>query len=222
MSKTAHIVAVRAASVAPISGLGFGIKDLDSETENNLFANSEVWIGPRPVLEVDPSFLQPIPYIVIKDGDKVLTYIRSPKGGENRLHNKAAIGFGGHIDVVDVVTNDAQVIDLRATLNRAALRELEEEANIHIPEATLGANPELLRWTHIIHSEATSVDAVHLGFVATVDLSLLPTGTVQFEDAIANVQSLRASELLARAAAEDDSRVELETWTRLVLEATSD
>lgn len=218
MSKIAHILALRASSIAGWAGLGFGIRPLDDAGRNAIFANSEVWSGPRPVLETLPEFVQPIPYIVVKDGEKILSYIRSPKGGEDRLHNKVAVGFGGHVDLADATINDAGQIDLQATLATGALRELKEELGIELDPSILDTYPDLLAYTHVIHSKATAVDEVHIGFVVTVDLSALPSADFQFEDAIGKTHQLTAAELAARFTADGDELLEPETWTRLVIE----
>lgn len=210
MSKTAHIVAVHAMS---LSQLGFGITG-NQDRIDEVFAG-QVWIGPRPILEYDPFFVQPIPYIVIKKGDQYLAYKRGQGGGEGRLHDKVSIGFGGHVDLADAVTDDQGVIDLRKTMNKACVRELEEELGLSLR----GVMPEQLRplfqWTHVIHSRASSVDAVHIGLVAQIDVSMLPgIDPDNFEDVIENAYWATREELAAGVAASD---FELESWTSLVL-----
>src|SRR3546814_13827142 len=76
----------------------------------------------------------------------------------------------------------------------------------------LEKHPDLLKYTHIIHSQATPVDEVHIGFVVTVDLSVLPTDEFDFEDAIGNVKQMTARELRAAHDLEGEDRPELETW----------
>src|SRR3546814_4002415 len=76
------------------AGLGFGIRHVDEVGETAIFDNGEIWVGPRQMLETSPDFIQPIPYIVVKNGDNLLSYLRTPKGGEERLHSKIAVGFG--------------------------------------------------------------------------------------------------------------------------------
>jgi predicted NUDIX family phosphoesterase len=218
MSKTAHIIALRAASIAGWAGLGFGIRALDDAGRAAIFDQGEVWAGPRPVLEESPEFVQPIPYIVVKDGDQLISYIRTPKGGEARLHNKVAVGFGGHVDLADAVLNDRAEIDLKGTMAKAALRELSEELGITLSDDMLVRYPDLLSYTHVIQSQATPVDAVHIGFVVTVDLNVLPSGDFNYEDAIASATKMTPAELRARGNAEGEARLELETWTGLVVD----
>lgn len=218
MSKIAHIIAIRAASIEGWAGLGFGIRPLDEIGETAIFDNGEVWVGPRPVLEMDENFVQPIPYIAVKNEDKLLAYVRTTKGGEERLHSKIAVGFGGHVDVEDVVTSDDGVIDLRETLVRAALRELSEELGIEVSVDMLAKYPDLLKYTHVIHSQATPVDTVHIGFVVTIDLTVLPSDEFNFEEAIGSAKQMTALELRNADRLEGEDRLELETWAGLVVD----
>lgn len=221
MSKTAHIIALKSASIASAIGLGFGIRAFDEDADAAVFNNDNVWVGPRGILdkkgEEDTNFVQPIPYIIVKDGDRILAYIRAPEGNEERLHNKASIGIGGHIDAKDSVYNDSDMIDLRKTLSIGAVREISEELGIELPGDILETRPELLEWTHIIQSQAAPVDSVHIGLVCSIDLAVLRSyaPTFKFEDAIANAEFLTPAELDERR---KSGTCELETWTGLVID----
>src|SRR3546814_6027084 len=105
------------------------------------------------------------------------------------------------------------MIDLRATMATAALREMSEELGITLTSDMLEKHPDLLKYTHIIHSQATPVDEVHIGFVVTVDLSVLPTDEFDFEDAIGNVKQMKAREL--RAARSEEHTSELQSLMRI-------
>jgi predicted NUDIX family phosphoesterase len=218
MSKIAHIIAIRAASIAGWAGLGFGIRPVDEAGETAIFDNGEVWVGPREVLETNPEFVQPIPYIVVKNGDKLLSYLRTPKGGEARLHSKIAVGFGGHVDLKDATLNGDLMIDLRATMATAALREMSEELGITLSSEILEKHPDLLKYTHIIHSQESPVDEVHIAFVVTIDLSVLPSDEFNFEDAIGDVKQMTAAELRAAHDLTGDDRLEMENWARFVVD----
>src|SRR5699024_7470616 len=52
----------------------------------------------RRDMEQDTTYLQPIPYTIIKQGSKYFAYTRLEGGGEARLHGKTSIGAGGHMD----------------------------------------------------------------------------------------------------------------------------
>ena len=71
-----------------------------------------VWFGPKPVLEQDESFRQIIPYVVLRCGGNYLTYTRGATGGESRLHAKISMGFGGHVDLPDIKTDEKGLLDL--------------------------------------------------------------------------------------------------------------
>lgn len=226
MSKIAHIVALSALRVLPkIGGEGVGLVPIKA---GEGFAcplldesDDALWIGPRAILEQDPSFVQPIPYIVVTDGEKVLAYVRGQSGGEGRLHDKVSIGFGGHIDASDQdVDPTTGVIDLRGTLYRAAHRELEEE--LAVPTWVIDQFLKL-SWAHAIHSVATEVDRVHLGLVceARLDNTTWRPDPAQAEDSARELKWLTWAELAALTDPSNPDYAEPETWTRLIIEACS-
>src|SRR5699024_3413981 len=75
----------------------------------------------RGDMEEDMTYLQPIPYTIIKQGSKYFAYTRLEGGGESRLHGKTSIGAGGHMDPIDNAWNFEHLL----AVNNA--RELEEE-----------------------------------------------------------------------------------------------
>lgn len=215
MSKIAHIIAIRAGS---LGDLGFGISANPGDIEHVL-DEGQVWVGPRPVLEEDFDFVQPIPYIVIRDGNRVLAYERGSAGGDARLHSKVSIGFGGHVDVADAVITGDGIIDLRRTMIAACVRELEEELGITITGHRAVDPEKLCAWSHVISSNATPVDRVHVGLVATIDVNQLPAiEPAMFERVIENARWVSADGLVTDAAA---GNVTLESWTSLVLSLPS-
>lgn len=224
MSKKETIIALRPATIASAIGLGFGIRAFDEAADAAIFDNDNVWAGPRPILdkkgEEDTGFIQPIPYIIVEDGDKILSYIRTPEGGESRLHNLVSVGIGGHIAVRDAIYLDDGSIDLRRTLSVAAIREIGEELGITMPENVLEAYPDLLTWTHVIQSQEKPVDCVHIALVCSINLSVMKNFSPEFnfEDAIGDAKYLTPAELRDADAREGNDRIEMETWARLVVE----
>ncbi|QAY80382.1 NUDIX domain-containing protein [Sphingosinicella sp. BN140058] len=232
MNKIEHIVALPASAVAAAIGLGFDIRAFEPAAAAALFASGAV-VGPRALLEESPDYIQLIPYLVGVDGDQVLSYVRSKKGGEARLHKKISVGVGGHVDVEDAVarpghtidlselTGDqirpAGAIDIERTLAIAALRELCEELKIQLPADFLDRHPDLLKYTHIVHSQKSPVDAVHLGFVVKFDLAVLAQKEFECEDALANVRMQTPEQMLEADAIEGDDRLPLENWALFVL-----
>src|SRR6187402_2851757 len=55
----------------------------------------------RPTAEDDPTRKQVIPYVVVRDGSRTFLMQRTDAGGDARLHGKASIGVGGHLNPVD-------------------------------------------------------------------------------------------------------------------------
>ena len=76
----------------------------------------------RPLAEDDPSHKQLIPYVVVRDGSRAFLMERTEAGGDARLHGKASIGVGGHLNPVDE-GEDA----LMAGLRREWAEELEAD-----------------------------------------------------------------------------------------------
>ena len=106
----------------------------------------------RPLAEDDPSHKQIIPYVVVRDGSGVFLMERTDAGGDARLHGKASIGVGGHLNPVDE-GEDA----LMAGLRREWAEELEADWQ-----------PEF-RLVGLLNDDSNPVGAVHLGVVFTVE-----------------------------------------------------
>jgi len=56
---------------------------------------------PRPDAETDPSLKQIIPYLVLRDGDRIFLMKRTRAGGDPRLHDRFTVGIGGHLNPGD-------------------------------------------------------------------------------------------------------------------------
>jgi predicted NUDIX family phosphoesterase len=147
----------------------------------------------RARAESDPSHKQLIPYVVVRDGERIFLMQRTDAGGDARLHGKASIGVGGHINPVD-----GQDDQLMAGLRREWAEELETDWE---PEFQL---------IGLLNDDTNPVGAVHLGVVFVVEA----------EGRSVNV---REREKLLGAFAEPDAVREawdrLETWSQLVAEA---
>ena len=106
----------------------------------------------RPLAEEDPGRKQLIPYVVVRDGERVFLMERSDAGGDRRLHGKASIGVGGHLNPVDH-GEDALMAGLR--------REWDEEL-------VADWSPEF-RLVGLLNDDSNPVGAVHLGVVFAVE-----------------------------------------------------
>ncbi len=62
---------------------------------------NNIEIIPRSQAEDDFTHKQLVVYIVVRSGDLILTYRRTPKTDEQRLKELFSIGIGGHVNVED-------------------------------------------------------------------------------------------------------------------------
>lgn len=106
----------------------------------------------RPDAEEDPTHKQLIPYVVVRDRDRIFLTERTSAGGDARLHGKASIGVGGHLNPVDEGENP---------LADGLQREWDEEL-----EADWAPDFQLVG---LLNDDGDPVGAVHLGVVFTVE-----------------------------------------------------
>jgi predicted NUDIX family phosphoesterase len=144
----------------------------------------------RRIAEDDAGHKQLIPYVVVRDGDRVFLMERTDAGGDARLHGKASIGVGGHLNPVDD-GDDALMAGLR--------REWDEEL-------AAGWTPDF-RLVGLLNDDSNPVGAVHLGVVFAVEADGRPV-------------EVREREKLSGAFVEPEAvRAawdRLETWSQLV------
>lgn len=198
--KRSHILAITSYA-AKSAALGLnGFIPFDPEATKFPFDGNEVWVGPRHHLEEMETFKQIIPYVLVVRDDKFLVYKRSKSGGEARLHDKVSIGFGGHIDIGDVVaTENGESIDVETTIANAAAREITEELK-------LNETPEFTPYGLIL-DESDAVGRVHLGVVMIAHI----TGM-----ALANEEQI---DLVGFKTIENLNEMNLESWSRILIDA---
>lgn len=126
---------------------------------------ADVVVAQRKGLEVNPAFRQLITYAVLKCNDKLAVYRRTPKGGENRLHGATSVGFGGHIDAVDMSYDENGLLDIAAVIDTACKREIQEELNL--TEVKVLSEHQL---SHKIVLDGNDVDKVHVGIVFVIEV----------------------------------------------------
>jgi predicted NUDIX family phosphoesterase len=147
----------------------------------------------RPAAEDDPTHKQLIPYVVVRDAERVFLMHRTDAGGDPRLHGKASIGVGGHLNPVDE-GDDA----LMSGLRREWVEELETDWE---PEFEL---------IGLLNDDSNPVGAVHLGVVFSVRADGRPVDVREHDKlvgAFAGTDALAAS------------WPRLETWSQLVADA---
>lgn len=165
-----------------------------------ILASDQLSFQPRGAMEVDPSFKQLIPYVLLEstsgDGQvQLFTYTRGGGGGESRLHAKRSIGIGGHISQEDAVgdgdpyTNGMQ-------------RELTEEVHLETAyqEKRVG----------LIYDPSNEVGQVHLGVVHVFQLD---------RPAVSSKEDDLADGGFVSVASLKQDRDRLETWSQLALDA---
>lgn len=150
--------------------------------------------------EEDESFKQPIPYAVIKRGNKVFVYERLQGAGEERLHNKLSIGIGGHMnDIEDAETfNDVLMENLK--------RELEEELKIN------SSTKPKLQIIGLINDDSDEVGRVHLGILTIIEVSEDTTvevrETEQLQGSFFPIDKLKLKQFYDR----------LENWSKIIID----
>ncbi|MEP6807848.1 MAG: NUDIX hydrolase [Chloroflexota bacterium] len=144
----------------------------------------------RPLAEESLASKQLIPYVVVRDGPRTLLMERTDAGGDPRLHRKASIGVGGHLNPVD-----DGVDPLTAGLRREWSEELVADWE-----------PEF-RLVGLLNDDSNPVGSVHLGVVFTVEADSRPI-TIRERDKL--VATMADGEAI-RAAYD-----RMETWSRLV------
>lgn len=124
---------------------------------------------PRDFLETCEEYRQVISVVVLKDANEnVLAFQRGEAGSEERLHGLWSIGWGGHVEELDLVRTPAGEIDVAATAFDGARRELWEELAIVANKKALG------KVRRVIRLNDSPVDRVHEGHVFYLTLERGP------------------------------------------------
>ena len=169
-----------------------GVRLADATTMGDLHAAVQAHgrFLDRPLAEESPEFKQLIPYVVLRDGALVFLMERTDAGGDARLHGKASIGVGGHLNPVD---------EGEDPLTDGLRREWAEEL-------VADWEPEF-RLVGLLNDDSNPVGSVHLGVVFEV------------EAAGRSVEVREHEKLTGRFATEAEVRAawdRMETWSRLV------
>lgn len=104
---------------------------------------------PRAEAEDDPDWKQIIPYLLLRDRERIFLMRRTRAGGDARLHERWSIGVGGHMSPGD------------DGISGALQREFAEELM-----ADWQPEPRLLG---LLNDDTTPVGQVHLGVVYWAD-----------------------------------------------------
>jgi predicted NUDIX family phosphoesterase len=109
---------------------------------------------PRAEMELDRSWKQVIPYLVLRDGARYFLMHRTRAGTDARLHDRWSIGVGGHLNPGDV--------DLAGGLRREWREEVAADFE---PEFAL---------IGLLNDDSTDVGSVHVGAVYVADAAGRP------------------------------------------------
>lgn len=161
---------------------------------------------PRPDVEEDPAYLQPIVYGVVTDGRRVLALQRTERDGaapryvETRHNRLMGLACGGHVEPHDDIADPM-------FFWRAMIRELSEELVFDPPLAPRrDVTP-----VGILFLEETAFDRVHLGIIYRVRVR----GRVRLPRRRDEYDSAR----LLRPDALSPSRDRMEGWGRVLADA---
>jgi predicted NUDIX family phosphoesterase len=171
-----------------------GVRDADEQTMTALqgvVATHGRFLD-RPLAEEDPAFKQLIPYVVVREGALVYLMERTAAGGDARLHGKASIGVGGHLNPVDE-GEDPLTDGLRREWSEELVADWEPE----------------FRLVGLLNDDSNAVGSVHLGVVFEIEAAGRP------------VEVRESDKLTGRFATAAEVRAawdRMETWSRLVAE----
>jgi predicted NUDIX family phosphoesterase len=214
-----HILAIKQSAVAQFFDTS---KDVSVTDFNHFFqaANPHLVIARRQELESNDEFLQIIPYVMVARAESVsntsdlkfLTYHRPVTGGEPGLHGKVTIGYGGHIDLNDVVCDENSVINLKDTVLTSMRREIFEELGISSED--LGG---VVMGYRVITDNGGGVSRVHLGiaFIVTLKTECVINPAVLEIDYAGEFSAAELSELSGEGVS---NPLVMENWSKLLVD----
>jgi predicted NUDIX family phosphoesterase len=165
-----------------------GIRDISLDPILELAAREGVFL-PRAEVEGDPTWKQLIPYLLLRDGERIFLMRRTRAGADQRLHDRYSIGIGGHVNPGDS--------DALGALRREWREELRADFEPRFDP--LG----------VLNDDSDAVGAVHLGLVFTAQAAGRPVSireTAKLSGSFASLAEVAAIE------------AQLETWSALLLE----
>lgn len=157
---------------------------------------------------------QVLPYFILTDGKSIRLYYRG-KGGEARLTSKASIGYGGHIELSDVVTseeNGKEMLNIYSTILSCLRREYQEELQLDYRPWRDDAVETDFHYMGVISSKASAVDEVHLGVVFTKMVSCLTRYDTSTDDTILNEEQMPIWHDVAHV----KQYQQMELWSKIV------
>lgn len=148
----------------------------------------------RPKAEVDPSFKQIIPYVLVQHFGRFMLLQRTKLQGEQRLHGKKSLGVGGHI-------NPGPLGRFNNIVEASLHRELDEEIEFYCPFG--------LDSIGTIYDDSNDVGKVHVGLVY-----LLTAESEEFKPGEPDLMTVKWADLEELRAAFP----EMENWSKILFE----
>ena len=187
MTNGEEVLVIPRAAVMPDPGW-LGVRSDNLEGFEALVAR-EGRFNPRAAMEIDRTWKQVIPYLVLRDGERYFLMRRTKAGGDARLHDRFSIGVGGHLNPGD--------LDLGGGLRREWREELRADFN------------PVFELIGLLNDDTTDVGSVHLGAVYLADSGGRPVAIRETEKLSGGFASpAEVGEVLDR----------METWSALVFE----
>jgi predicted NUDIX family phosphoesterase len=148
---------------------------------------------PRPEAEVDASIKQIIPYLVLRDGERIFLMKRTRAGGDARLHDHYTVGVGGHMN-----PGDGSIME---TLQREWHEELVAD---FMPDFT---------YFGLLNDDEVDVGRHHLGVVYLADAAARAVAVRETHKLSGSFETIEVT-MAAYG--------QMETWSQLVLDALRD
>jgi predicted NUDIX family phosphoesterase len=148
---------------------------------------------PRPEAEVDASIKQIIPYLVLRDGERIFLMKRTRAGGDARLHDHYTVGVGGHMN-----PGDGSILE---TLQREWREELVAD---FMPD---------FAYFGLLNDDEVDVGRHHLGVVYLADAAARPVAVRETHKLSGSFETIEVT-MAAYG--------QMETWSQLVLDALRD
>jgi predicted NUDIX family phosphoesterase len=144
----------------------------------------------RNLAEESPDWKQLIPYVVVRGGERTFLMERTDAGGDPRLHRKASIGVGGHLNPVDE-GDDPLMVGLRREWAEELVADWEPEFQL----------------VGMLNDDSNPVGSVHLGVVFVVEAKGRSVQVRELD---------KLSGRMASPAEVEAAWDRLETWSQLV------
>jgi len=156
----------------------------------------------RRTAEETEDYVQIIPSFVIADGDRILTYRRTKRLPEARLHHATCVNFGGHMQADDMPSlfwNDDDVF------NQFLFRELFEELEF-------SPAPSSIEAIGLIYLQGSAFERQHVGLSYLV--RLMPGTEVESLE-----PGMHAEPSFVKLSTLDTRIDEFDSWSRVLIGA---